>query len=516
MRIVFAEGPRNVINALTLYSVMQLNLIPTGKHAASDGRNPAVQFFYNLKVLAAANGQQAAILLGMLFTLLIWVISAISLIVACIFYITFLWHHIPTSDGSLKKFCKRKIDTRLHKIVSVNNHKALTQNLVPRTKTGDQPAPIRRQPTIPLVGDEKTAGLTTLSRQTTQATLPPYASRPPTRNENPGQGIERQPTLPDLEGGRPDMPNRSGTESSAFSNASYASDAPLIGGAGSMGYSPALQSEPSLPSLPPFRTGSNPNPYNDRPRMNRSATGASQQSQASNWAPSPIDEGRRTPGGLRRQQTDGFNFNQDNGDPGFGPPKRQYTEPEDFPTQRRSTPGPFSSRQPTPRQITPVQTFNARPPSPQASTLNPPQEFEMRPRTRPPPRNNSYIPYQPSPNTPSVSETHTAPHRNLTSPAWPFLGSGDNPRPYPPKRSGTAPLPQTTPYDASIYDSYGGRDGQIGESKPPPHSVPVRAATAIGTAGPTRGWNGPTNAPPPRTTSSNGPRYIPSGRPGAY
>ncbi|MCJ1351029.1 MAG: hypothetical protein MMC33_001011 [Icmadophila ericetorum] len=522
MRIVFAEGPRNVINALTLYSVMQLNLIPIGKHAASDGRNPAVQFFYNIKVLAAANGQQAAILLGMLFTLLIWVISALSLIAAIITYITFLWHHIPSTDGSLKKFCKRKIDTRLQKIVSVKNHKALTRNVAPTVKGRDQPVPIRRQPTIPLVGDEKVAEMPTLSRQTTQTTLPPYTSRPST-----SQGIGRQPTLPNLDNSRPIMPARSATQSSAFSNASYASDAPLMGGAGLMGHSPSLHSEPSIPSLPPLRTDSNPNTYNERPRMNRSATDVSQQSQASNWAPSLIEDDRRTPS-LCRQPTDRSNFSQSSRDPGFRPPIRQYTGPLDYLPHGRSTPGPFplsQSRQPPPRQITPVQTFNTRPP-PQTITPNPAQEFEMRPQTRPPPRNNPYIPYNPPQSSSAVGVSEplsnqpvAAPYRNFTSPMRP---AGD--RPYPPQRSGTAPLPQTIPYDSSIYDSYGGRDGQIGESRPAQPPMPVRAATAIGNTGAAGRWNGPT-APPPRTGSSNEPRYYNStgngngysnGRPGDY
>ena len=41
LRIVFAEGPRQVVNAMTLFSVMKLNLIPEGEHAAPEGKSPS-------------------------------------------------------------------------------------------------------------------------------------------------------------------------------------------------------------------------------------------------------------------------------------------------------------------------------------------------------------------------------------------------------------------------------------------------------------------------------------------
>ncbi|KAL8940839.1 MAG: hypothetical protein Q9216_002591 [Gyalolechia sp. 2 TL-2023] len=161
IRIIFAQGPRQLLNAQTLYAVMQADLVPAGDHAAKDGRSAASQFWVNIGILASDNREQAAILFGMLFTLIIWIISVVSLLVACIFYVTFLWHHIPRSDGSLTRYCRRKIDTRLSKIVSVKVNKALARHDIlrareaGRTPSGERPPQVKRQPTIPIVDDDE-------------------------------------------------------------------------------------------------------------------------------------------------------------------------------------------------------------------------------------------------------------------------------------------------------------------------------------------------------------------------
>jgi hypothetical protein len=139
-RIVLAEGPRQVLNALTLYSVMRASVIPVGANAASDGHTPIIQFFYNVKLLADQHTEQAVILFSMLFTLVIWVFSALSLIISCMLYLTFLWHYIPDSDGTLPKYCRRKVDQRLEKIVSVKIQKALRKQEEARKRTQEKAA----------------------------------------------------------------------------------------------------------------------------------------------------------------------------------------------------------------------------------------------------------------------------------------------------------------------------------------------------------------------------------------
>ncbi|TKA27338.1 hypothetical protein B0A50_04948 [Salinomyces thailandicus] len=300
IRVILAEGPRQAINAITLYAVMQADLIP-GANAAHSGFS---QFWINLKELAEKDEKQAVILFSMLFTLVIWVFSALSLIIAIVLYLVFLWHYIPQRDGRLSVYCRRKIDKRLEKIVEYKVKAAMEQEdrqkqkeeqkaELRRQKTGEllPPKPvIIRQPTLPQIGDspdlkkvedEKVASAWGLARQdtsTTVSTLPRYESRPPTRN---GPNVlQRQPTLPDyavLE--RPDMPSRTGTQGSAWSSApSYESDAPLLANAGYAGgrSSPA----PPLPSQPPFTRQNSQRVGRSQTPMSRMDTFGSQQERA--------------------------------------------------------------------------------------------------------------------------------------------------------------------------------------------------------------------------------------------
>ena len=77
VRVILCSGPRQVLNALTIYSVY------TGKLAeGANGKNfesSFLGFFEALKNLAEEDTRQVVILSGMLFTLVIWVFSAISL-----------------------------------------------------------------------------------------------------------------------------------------------------------------------------------------------------------------------------------------------------------------------------------------------------------------------------------------------------------------------------------------------------------------------------------------------------
>lgn len=186
LRILFAEGPRQVINAITLYTVMKANLIPEGQHAANGGKSPIAQFFLNVRILADANNQQAAILFGMLFTLIIWVFAAFGLILACLFYVIFLWHHIPSLDGTLARYCRRKVDKRLAQIVGVKIKRAIERE--DRQWNGDSisNSRLKHQPTLPILDDDKFA----LSRQTTQSTLTRDGPQSPLDSVNPFGGEE--------------------------------------------------------------------------------------------------------------------------------------------------------------------------------------------------------------------------------------------------------------------------------------------------------------------------------------
>ncbi|EAS35817.3 uncharacterized protein CIMG_01171 [Coccidioides immitis RS] len=240
LRVIFAEGPRQAINGFTLYSVMELRLIPIGENAPSDGTPAVVQFFNNVEALAEKDKLQATILFAMLFTFVIWVLSILSLALSLIMYLLFLWHHIPSEDGSLTAYCRRKINTRLERIVKRKVDRALAKGLAlqdrKRTDLETGVETIKQQPTLPTF-DYASSNLSSvppmpgLSRQTTATTLPPYSRAPPSGSG--GQfGMDRQPTLPDMKWENPPLPTSTPGPGTRTSD----DTASLVNNAGGFGY----------------------------------------------------------------------------------------------------------------------------------------------------------------------------------------------------------------------------------------------------------------------------------------
>ena len=257
IRVIIAEGPRQAINGMTLYSVMQDKLMDGD---GSDKSN-IEQFWANLQHLFNENNFQALTMCAMLFTLIIWVISALSLLISLILYLVFLWHYIPQQDGRLKVYCRRKIDRRLEKIVEAKIKAAIEEEEkrtrkaekraeqkaeIVRKKTGELPPerPIKftRQPTLPVVpitpdpAKEDKLPEHALVRQgtsSTVSTLPLYSSRPPTRNDHPR--LESHPSQRSMHSARP-MPSRTVTQSSGFPTPNYEMDAPLLDNVGFAGH----------------------------------------------------------------------------------------------------------------------------------------------------------------------------------------------------------------------------------------------------------------------------------------
>lgn len=247
--VILAQGPRIAINAMTLYAVMQAQLIPGGDHSAKD-RSNFEQFFFNIKVMVErGNKQETVVYFTMLFSLVIWVIAALGLIVSALLYIFFLWHYIPRADGSLTNYCRRKVETRLERIVSKKVKKAIEKQDQQRRKEEQKAIkkgrldPSQTRPTLPKLGgdDDDTATVFSLQRSdtiSTTTTAPPqYTSHAPSRSNtmNTTRGMMKPPLAALSE--RPDMPNRSDTEFSNFSNVSYGSNAPLMNQGNRMGTS---------------------------------------------------------------------------------------------------------------------------------------------------------------------------------------------------------------------------------------------------------------------------------------
>ncbi|KAK3674004.1 Potassium transporter [Recurvomyces mirabilis] len=384
VRVILAEGPRQAVNAMSLYAVFNADLL----HGDVAGQHSNIEkFFLKLQALAQHDERQAIILSSMLFTLVIWMFSALSLLTALVLYLVFLWHYIPQRDGRLSVYCRRKIDRRLEKIVDHTvkaaieeeehkRRKAENKAELKRQKTGESASTtslaskpkLARQPTLPQLGespelskDDNKLPEFALARQNTSSTvstLPRYESRPPTRN-----GSQQQPTLPTLEEDRPQMPSRIPTQDSTWSHQSYESDAPLLSNAGYAGGNGRNSPAPSMPPAAFSRQGSNAS--FGRPMPGRTMTNGSQSSQRPFSPMSNTGPMNRPPPGARfpvRTNT-GFSSNdarsvspmtpQDGYGRPMGPPMRQNTHdsfrtaPLDRQASQASSFGPPSHRRPS-------------------------------------------------------------------------------------------------------------------------------------------------------------------------
>ncbi|MCJ1362702.1 hypothetical protein MMC16_001808 [Acarospora aff. strigata] len=435
---------------------MQLDLLPAGKHAANDGHTPIAQFFINVQILANSNKQQAVILFSMLFTLVIWVISALSLAIAALMYILFLWHHIPSRDRGLSGYCRRKIDSRLSKIVGVKVKKALEKEDTITRKGGargpdstGRPS-MKRQPTIPDLQtnpEDRLPQMPMLTRHSTETTMTEYHTRSSTPEDHAMVGLHRQATAPH----RPLPPSRTATQSSVNSVTSFASNAPLIGRQSSTGYvgrKATILPTPLPPNYPNIHGGS------QRPPLNRSMTGDSQTTRGpypsvSRPLPSQI---QITPPNIGLPSRQGTNWSA------YALP--HYASPSASKFQMQSlTPGSSVGRSPTDGGYV---AFN-------------PLKYAAS--------------YKEASNSSPIDSQGRPPHRNLTAPIYQRPNEHVT-QPRPPQRSGTAPLPQPSTYDESIYDSYYRPDDDF--MRP---SMPTRAATA-GPSGFQEGWNGQRRAVP--------------------
>lgn len=113
IRVVVVSGARQVVNAITLFSVYRAKF----DHTQVGFGQTIVVFFQGVKALFASNYQQAFILGGMLFTLLIWAFAALSLLTAALCYILFLWHYIPNDAGGLLGYCRSRTNKKLRLII---------------------------------------------------------------------------------------------------------------------------------------------------------------------------------------------------------------------------------------------------------------------------------------------------------------------------------------------------------------------------------------------------------------
>ncbi|KAH6724635.1 hypothetical protein BKA61DRAFT_33659 [Leptodontidium sp. MPI-SDFR-AT-0119] len=395
IRIILCQGPRQVLNSLTLWSVVKSNIDGDAKNAGS----AILTFFQNLGKLAEENNQQAVVLSGMAFTLVIWVFGALSLLLSALFYVLFLWHYIPNADGGLSGYCERKINRRLASIVSVKVNKALEEEERKRMKADAKLAkkgekPLGRQATLPTMFDSKTDDslppMPMMNRNDTMTTLPVYSSRPGTPSG--------QPPLPGLELDQLDQ-KRPGP-SRNITGSSFASNAPLMGNASDMGFA---RSGSPAPSLPPLDTNGYPAP----PQRTMTANSTS----SSNWNRGP--QPPRMPSAMGDRGYTASPISYDNGSPMNSSPMDPYGRP-----LPRAV-GDLRSNTPA----GPAPSMGRRTPFDQGHGSNPSQgSMDNFGRNSPAPLSGGYQTYNPSvrsaspgPGTPNYP--NNAPqYRNMTDP----------------------------------------------------------------------------------------------------
>jgi hypothetical protein len=257
IRILAAEGPRQALNAITIYGVAKAKLVVGD---GNDNDSLFVAFFKNIATLAVKERNYAIIFYSMAFTLVIWIFSMIALGLAGFFYIFFVWHHIRPE--TLTEYCRRKVETRLANIVKAKTDKAwerqekkeqkdLKKKGVPLDE--EALASMKRQPTLPMFDNPSDKSLEKLTTRhpsfSSVSTLPQYSSEPP------------------MNGGFPPRLGRQPTYGSVASN----STSGLLGSAAPMGQSSPYMSRPPTsnssrsfahgpPSLPPLSTNGSIDP----------------------------------------------------------------------------------------------------------------------------------------------------------------------------------------------------------------------------------------------------------------
>lgn len=160
-RLFFADGPRQVINALTLFAI----------YLARRDRTP----WYNFKKYFAGNNLiTTALTISTLFTVLIFAGSLLLLIIAAIGYIPLLCY----IKGNLKEYCCHKVDKRISEIIKRRNKERTAKAiaLAKKEAMGDfshlknkkgefiqQPLP---QPTLPNISiDDDLADIASLQKR---------------------------------------------------------------------------------------------------------------------------------------------------------------------------------------------------------------------------------------------------------------------------------------------------------------------------------------------------------------
>jgi hypothetical protein len=130
--LLLAEGPRQVLNAITLYSVAK-------------GQN----FSFNIhQYQQAFTTTQGVVMSFMLLTVTIWALSFIRLLVAGLLYWPLLVCHIR---GNLKEYCCHKVDKRISQILADRRRRRFDPTPEQKRDSDNNTPDSKFRPTLPNV-----------------------------------------------------------------------------------------------------------------------------------------------------------------------------------------------------------------------------------------------------------------------------------------------------------------------------------------------------------------------------
>lgn len=529
IRVLLCAGPRQVVNGFTLFSVYKAKLEIEGNNFDSS----LASFIEKIKALATEETRQAVILCGMLYTVVVWIFSFLSLLLAALCFICYLWGYIPRADGGLTGFCERKVNKRLKEIVTEKISKALEDDERRRRKaevkaakkTGEN-RPITLKPSLPVLNDDDLPAMPAVKRADTFMSI--------SEKTDVSTGSFEMSQL----GGKRPMPSRAGTTKTSVSQ--YSSRASLIGGAADMGgyplsrtntgtstisYGPPrLQSPaPTVPSInmgnyPPSRaptTASSgtygPGPQNQMQRMPSNGSALDR-----GYTPGPASQMQRMPPNGSAALDRGYTaspaiFSSDTAPPLPIPGRMPLNGPNSYRGPGQPQPGnrwqgQDQGRQPALPALEPslpileptlpnleLSLSNGAPSLPNLPTL-PNLEDPASGRAS---LASSTISNRNGPVSPPRTGPGGYPLRSATNPMPPR-----GPGPYPPQRNMTAPMQQQPSYHRSTgSNSSGGSAGRSVYHQQSPSNSSLRNMTMPGTPY-GRDQNGDEYEYPPRSNTA--------------
>lgn len=146
LKLIFAEAPRQVINALTLYSVLKIN---------------EASLLDTLKKIANTSKVEIVVISAMAFSLLVWAINMIALIFSLACAIP-LYISLKETCSGLEEYCYVRINDRIAELVKVYHLRDLEDLKEANRK-------LKQQPTLPMIFLEKKDYLSSFPQKPTGA-----------------------------------------------------------------------------------------------------------------------------------------------------------------------------------------------------------------------------------------------------------------------------------------------------------------------------------------------------------